>query len=199
VGEVKHNAYFEPLPDYLKKGGPLVFVVSRRAPTENHDRIVEHIADGMNIQRLIPSQVAYSRTRTWFKPCDDGKTEQWWFMDEYDSAEAFEAMQKLVRSSFVGDRATDVAKRHQELLTLMVPGTELVPVLFSEVGPSRIEFEPYAARAKVIAREIESQADWHPVLPGGCEGTVPQRPSRPPTAAALRPSTSPQRSLLAQH
>ena len=159
MGEVKHNAYFEPLPDYLKGGGPLVFVVSWRAPAENHDRLVEYIAEGGNIQRLIPGQVAYSRTRTWFKPCDDGKTEQWWFMDEYDSAEAFEAMQKLVRSAFVGDRGAEFAKRQQNLLALMVPGTELVPVLFSEVGPSRIEFEPYAARATVIAHETQSQTN----------------------------------------
>jgi hypothetical protein len=53
----------------------------------------------------------------------------------------------------------EFAKRQQELLALMVPGTELVPVLFSEIEPSRIEFEPYAARAKVIAHEIQSQTN----------------------------------------
>lgn len=158
MGEVQHNAYLEPLPDYLK-GGPLVFVVSWRAPIENHDKLVEHIAEGMNIQRLIPSQVAYSRTRTWFKPSDDGKTEDWWFMDEYDSAEAFEAMQKLVRSFFLGDRAPEFAQRQQKLLALMEPGTEMVPVLYSQVVPSRIEFEPYAARATVIAHQIQNQAN----------------------------------------
>ena len=54
---------------------------------------------------------AYSRTRTWFRPCEDGVTEKWWFMDEYDSAEAFEAMQTLVRSLLTGERGARIARQ----------------------------------------------------------------------------------------
>ena len=78
-------------------------------------------------------------------------------MDEYDSAEAFEAMQHLVRQSFYDPSEQGAAKRHQELLGLLVPGTEMTPVLYSEVGPARIEFEPFAARSDVIAQEIKNQ------------------------------------------
>jgi hypothetical protein len=146
------------VPDYLRTG-PLVFVVTWRAPKGNHDKIAAFCAEGMNIQRLTPSKVAYSRTRTWFKPSDDGTTEDWWFMDECDSAEAFEAMQQLVRQSFVGGPAAEgVAGRHQELLALLAPGTQMVPVLYSAVGPARIEFEPFAARSTVIAREVKSRS-----------------------------------------
>jgi hypothetical protein len=155
MSEVKHNVWFEPVPDYLTSGA-LVFVVTWKAPKENHDKIVAHSADGMNVQRVIPNQVAYSRTRMWFKPSDDDAViEEWWFMDEYDSAEAFEAMQQLVRQSFLGPDSGATAKRHQELLSLLVPGTEMVPVLYSEIGPSRIEFEPFTARSAVIIDELE--------------------------------------------
>jgi hypothetical protein len=113
MSEVKHNVWFEPVPHYLRTG-PLVFVVTWRAPNENHDKIAAFCGEGINVQRLIPGKVAYSRTRTWFKPSDDGTTEDWWFMDEHDSAEAFEAMQQLVRQSFVGGAAAEgVAGRHQ--------------------------------------------------------------------------------------
>jgi hypothetical protein len=115
MSEVKHNVWFEPVPDYLR-AGPLVFVVTWRAPKENHDKIVAHTANGMNVQRVMPSKVGYSSTRTWFKPSDDNTDiEDWWFMDEYDSAEAFEAMQQLVRHMFVGPGAEDTARGHQAL------------------------------------------------------------------------------------
>ena len=113
MSEVKRNVWFEPLPDYLKEG-PLVFVVTWHAPKENHDKIAEHMRDGMDIQRAAPSKVGYSRTRTWFKPSED-------------------------------------------MLALLVPRTGMTPVLYSEVGGTRIEFERYMARSTVIAHEIQSQ------------------------------------------
>jgi hypothetical protein len=33
----------------------------------------------------------------------------------------------------------------------------MVPVLYSEIGPARIEFEPFTARSTVIAQGIESR------------------------------------------
>lgn len=157
MGEVKHNVWLEPLPDYLK-AGPLVFVVTWRAPKENHDEIVKWTGDGMNIQRVIPSKVTYSRTRTWFRPSDDGETEEWWFMDEYDSPEAFEAMQQLMAPRFTGGTGSEeTAQQHSKLLDLLVPGSDMVPVLYSESGSARIEFEPFTARSTVIAQEIASR------------------------------------------
>jgi hypothetical protein len=157
MSAVEHNVWFDPVPDYLRTG-PLVFVATWRAPKENHDKIVAHTANGMNVQRVIPSKVGYSRTRTWFRPSDDDTNiEDWWFMDEYDGAEAFEAMQQLVRQMFVGPGAEDTAKGHETLLSLLVPGTEMTPVLYSEVRAARIEFEPFEARSTVIAEEIKSR------------------------------------------
>ena len=158
VGEVKHNVWLDPVPAFVK-GAPLVFVVTWRAPVENHDKIVQWCADGMNVQRQIPSQVSYSRTRTWFRPSDDGQTEEWWFMDEYDSVQAFEAMQKLMAPRFTGGVGSEqTAQSHSKLLDLLVPGSDMTPVLYSESSGSRIEFESFTARAAVITQQFNSTA-----------------------------------------
>jgi hypothetical protein len=136
---------------------PLVFVTRWRIPIENHDKMVEHVTGtvgnwGMDTQRMQPDKVFYSRTRHWFRPADDGKTEEWWFMDEYDSAEAFHAMQKAVMGRFAGPAAEEQKARHQQLLSLMVPNTTLEPIIYSEIEPARIEFEPYKIRAAAWER-----------------------------------------------
>jgi hypothetical protein len=156
MNEVKKNVFFEPIPEYAKSG-PLVFVTRWRIPKENHDKMVEYAAGtlgnyGMDTQRAYPLKVAYSRTRSWFRPSDDGQTEEWWFMDEYDNAEAFEAMQKLVAGEFTGPGAEARKARHQQLLDVMVPGTTLEPVIYSECEVARIEFEPWRFRAATLAR-----------------------------------------------
>lgn len=158
MSEVKHNVWFDPLPDYLKSG-PLVFVVTWKAPAKNHAELQAAVAEGMNVQRQTPASSIYSRTRHWYMPCDDGVNEQWWFMDEYDSPDAFEAMQRRTRHLFTGETAAKTAKRHAYLLSLMAPDTDLSPVLYSEVPGSRIEFEPYAARAQVIEQQIPGEAE----------------------------------------
>lgn len=42
--------------------------------------------------------------------------------------------------------------RHQQLLDLMVPGTTLEPVIYSEIESARVEFEPYKIRAAALER-----------------------------------------------
>jgi hypothetical protein len=156
MSEVKKNAFFEPVPAFAKNA-PLVFVTRWIIPKENHDKMVEFSTGivghwGMDTQRTLPLRVAYSRTRHWFRPSDDGKTEEWWFMDEYDSSEAFEAMQKLVAGNFSGPGAEAQKARHQQLLDLMVPGTTVEPIIYSEIESARIEFEPWRFRASALAR-----------------------------------------------
>jgi hypothetical protein len=73
-------------------------------------------------------------------------------LDEYDSAEAFEAMQKLVAGNFSGPSSEAQKARHQQLLDLMVPGTTLEPIVYSEIESARIEFEPWRLRAAALAR-----------------------------------------------
>jgi hypothetical protein len=152
--ELKLNVWTSPLPEEFGEG-PLVFVTSWKIPKENHERMVDHVTGsvgnwGMDNQLVQPLKHLYTRTRHWFKDNGDG-TEDWWFMDEYDSAEAFRAMQKSMQKSFK-DLGEKQAARHRELLSLMVPGTVLKPTLYSEVVSARIEFEPYELRAAVIQR-----------------------------------------------
>jgi hypothetical protein len=156
MSEVKTNAFTQPLPDYARKA-PLVFVTRWHILKENHDRMAELVTGsigkwGMDTQRMHPDKVTYSRTRHWFRPSDDGKTEEWWFMDEYDSPEAFEAMQKMVASRFGGSDVEAQKARHKQLLALMVPGTVLEPIIYSEIESARIEFEPFRFRAAALAR-----------------------------------------------
>jgi hypothetical protein len=74
-------------------------------------------------------------------------------MDEYDSIEAFEAMQALMKSRFADSRHSEEhLKRHQTLLALMAPGTVLEPLLYSEIPSARIEFEPYKIRAEALLK-----------------------------------------------
>lgn len=156
---MRKNPFLEPLPEYLK-GHPLVFVTHWKIPKENHQKQVDFSVGsignyGMDTQRMHPGDVAYSRTRHWWKPSDDGLTEDWWFMDEYDSSEAFEAMQQMVKANFVGQDAEAIEKqkaRHQAMLDLMVPGTTLEPILYSEVEGARIEFEPFKIRKEALDR-----------------------------------------------
>ena len=145
MGEVKKSAYFGPVLAYARDA-PLVFVARWRIPKENYDKMVKFSTGMIDMQRTLPTNVGYSRTRHWFRPSDDGKTEEWWFMDEYDSAEAFEAMQKLVAGIFGGPGAEAQRARHQQLLDLLVPGTSIEPVIYSEVESARIEFEPWRFR-----------------------------------------------------
>ena len=107
---------------------------------------------GMDVQRTQPDKLFYPRTRNWFRPEEDGKTEEWWFMDEYDSAEAFDAIQKMVKGRFTGPGAEEQKARHQQLLNLMVPNTTLEPIIYSEIESARIEFEPYKIRAAALER-----------------------------------------------
>ncbi len=154
MGEVKRNIWTDPIPEEFGEG-PLVFVTTWKIPKENHRRMVDHVTGsvgnwGMDSQLVEPLTHLYSRTRHWFRDNGDG-TESWWFMDEYDSAEAFRAMQKCMLKEFDKLGEKQVA-RHKELLSLMVPGTVLEPVLYSEVESARIEFEPYELRRAVIER-----------------------------------------------
>jgi hypothetical protein len=156
MSELKRNVWSDPLPESMKKS-PLVFVTRWRIPIENHDKMVEHVTGtignwGMDTQRMHPDKVFYSRTRHWFRPTEDGKTEEWWFMDEYDSADAFHAMQKAVTGRFTGPAAEEQKARHQQLLSLMVPSTTLDPIIYSEIESARIEFEPYNTRAAALER-----------------------------------------------
>jgi hypothetical protein len=153
---LKRNPFLDPLPEYLK-GHPLVFVVNWKIPKENHDNMVDYSIGsignyGMDTQRMTPGAVAYSRTRHWWRPSDGGVTEEWWFMDEYDSSEAFEAMQQMVKASFIGPDAEARKIRHQALLDLMVPGSSLDPILYSEDEGARIEFEPFKIRKEALDR-----------------------------------------------
>lgn len=165
MSEMKLNVWSEPVPDAMRSA-PLVFVTRWRIPKENHQRMIDLVTGtignwGMDTQRMQPGALFYSRTRHWFRPDPDGATEEWWFMDEYDSVEAFEAMQKNVRTaSFSGPNAEKQRERHQRLLELMVPGTALEPVLYSEIESARIEFEPYKARAAALERAVA--AGQHP-------------------------------------
>ena len=147
MSTITANAYREPLPDYLREG-PLVLVVSWRAPKENHDKMAEHIRSNMNMQRIAPTQSFYSRTRHWFRPCDDGVNEEWWFLDEYDNAEAFEAMQKLFREAFMDKDTT--GEHYDNWLSMLTPDSELTQVLYSEVDGGRVEFEPYHQRKEAV-------------------------------------------------
>jgi len=156
MSEVKLNVWFEPLPESMRKS-PLVFVTRWHIPKENHDKMAEIVTGsignvGLDTQRMHPGSLFYSRTRHWFRPEEDGKTEEWWFMDEYDSAEAFEAMQKAVKGIFAGPGAEELRAHHQQLLDLMVPGTTVEPILYSEIESARIEFEPYKIRAAALER-----------------------------------------------
>lgn len=147
MSEINANAYREPLPDHLREG-PIILTVSWRAPKENHDKMVEHIRSNMNMQRVDPTKSFYSRTRHWYRPCDDGINEEWWFMDEYDDAEAFEAMQKRYREVFMD--ADNTNEHYDNWLSMLVPDSVLTQVLYSEVDGGRVEFEPYSQRKDAI-------------------------------------------------
>lgn len=157
MSEVKTNVWTEVLSESMRKT-PLVFVVRWRIPKENHQAMVDMVTGsignwGMDSQRQEPLKVFYSRTRHWFRPETDGATEEWWFMDEYDNIEAFEAMQKsVVENRFSSSTLEKQQARHRQLLSLMLPGTTLEPTIYCEVESARIEFEPYKIRAAALAR-----------------------------------------------
>lgn len=159
MSKFKPNIWFDPLPKEFNEG-PLVFVVQWTIPKENHDKLVDLVTGavgnyGMDSQRILPLTHFYSRTRHWFKPNPDGATENWWFMDEYDSPEAFRAMQQQVQDNFKGSNVEKIEKqkeRHQQLLDLMVEDTTLEPILYSEVTSARVEFEPFKIRKDTIER-----------------------------------------------
>lgn len=73
-------------------------------------------------------------------------------MDEYDSAEAFCHMQRIVQEQFKGAHAGEQNARHAELESLMVPGSQNGPTLYGEIPSARIEFESYQICADALAR-----------------------------------------------
>lgn len=151
MSEIRTDAYRNPLPDFVKEG-PLVMVCKWRAPKENHDKMTEHIRTNMNFQRVDPTSMFYVRTRHWYRPLDDG-TEEWWFMDEYENAEAFETMQKRFRESFMDNQ--DTGGHFDSWLSMLVPGTVITQDLYSEVDGGRVEFEPFAQRKEAISTKLD--------------------------------------------
>lgn len=160
---INRSTWFDSIPEEFGEG-PLVFTYSWKIRKQDHDKMMQYGigrvgAWGMDTQRAHPLEHLYSRTRSWFAPDADGETEMWWFMDEYDSAEAFRHMQRLVVERFTGDHAQEQDARHFDLESIMIPGSAQGPTLFSENAEVRIEFEPYKIRAAALARAEAAQSD----------------------------------------
>lgn len=69
-------------------------------------------------------------------------------MDEYEDAEAFEAMQNYFRKNFMDTE--DTGEHYNSWLDMLVPGTVITQDLYSEVDGGRVEFEPYAQRKEAL-------------------------------------------------
>lgn len=157
MAEIDNSAYSQPLPEFLRNGGPLVVLCSWKAPVENHAALEEHVRTNMDYQRLSPSTSFYSRTRHWYRLLEDGKTEEWFFMDEYDSAEAFGYMQRYTQSMFTGEASDSVSEHYQRWIDLLDPSSHVDLTLYSEVDGGRVEFEPFAQRSRALD---EARTPW---------------------------------------
>lgn len=142
----------------LDRTAPMIAMGRSRIKKEDREKFVKLQATGyrrLDWRRFHPASCTQNRSRYFFKPYDED-TEEIFYIDEYDSVEDFELMQKAMMNFWknqshksLSSEAEEHQKLGEEISSLSIPGTQEI-LFFNEIEQLRIQFEPWKVRAAAL-------------------------------------------------